>query len=94
MARQTVVLGAGMVGVSTAWHLRQRGHEVTLVDRLPPGRETSFGNAGIIQREAVRPYPFPRDVKTLLSVLPNRRVDIRYRTGGWSTPYPPCCATG
>jgi D-amino-acid dehydrogenase len=82
MARQTVVLGAGMVGVSIAWHLRQRGHEVTVVDRLQPGRETSFGNAGIIQREAVRPYPFPRDVKTLLSVLPNRRVDIRYRPAG------------
>lgn len=82
MARQTVVLGAGMVGVSIAWYLRQRGHEVTLVDRLQPGRETSFGNAGIIQREAVRPYPFPRDIKTLLSVLPNRRVDIRYRPGG------------
>ncbi|MEA2117440.1 FAD-dependent oxidoreductase [Halovibrio sp. HP20-50] len=82
MARQIVVLGAGMVGVSIAWHLRQRGHDVTLVDRLQPGRETSFGNAGIIQREAVKPYPFPRDVKTLLSVLPNRRVDIRYRTGG------------
>ncbi|TVP48045.1 MAG: FAD-binding oxidoreductase [Halomonas sp.] len=82
MARQTVVLGAGMVGVSIAWHLRQRGREVALVDRLQPGRETSFGNAGIIQREAVRPYPFPRDMKTLLSVLPNRRVDIRYRPGG------------
>ncbi|MDN7132451.1 FAD-dependent oxidoreductase [Halomonas sp. MC140] len=82
MARQTVVLGAGMVGVCIAWHLRQRGHEVTLVDRLQPGRETSFGNAGIIQREAVRPYPFPRDAKTLLSVLPNRRVDIRYRPSG------------
>ncbi|MGE6605395.1 NAD(P)/FAD-dependent oxidoreductase [Halomonas sp. NPDC076908] len=82
MARQTVVLGAGMVGVSIAWHLQQRGYDVTLVDRLQPGRETSFGNAGIIQREAVRPYPFPRDVKTLLSVLPNRRVDIRYRPSG------------
>ena len=82
MARQTVVLGAGMVGVSIAWHLQRRGHDVTLVDRLQPGRETSFGNAGIIQREAVRPYPFPRDVKTLLSVLPNRRVDIRYSPAG------------
>lgn len=82
MARQTVVLGAGMVGVSIAWHLRQRGHDVTVVDRQQPGRETSFGNAGIIQREAVRPYPFPRDVRTLLSVLPNRRVDIRYRPMG------------
>ncbi|MWJ28239.1 FAD-dependent oxidoreductase [Halomonas sp. ZH2S] len=82
MSRQTVVLGAGMVGVSIAWHLVQRGHDVTLVDRLKPGRETSFGNAGIIQREAVRPYPFPRDLKTLLKVVPNRRVDIRYRPGG------------
>ncbi len=71
-----------MVGVSIAWHLQQRGHQVTLVDRRQPGRETSFGNAGIIQREAVRPYAFPRDMKTILSVLPNRRVDIRYRAAG------------
>ncbi|MCA1773088.1 MAG: FAD-binding oxidoreductase [Halomonas sp.] len=82
MSRHAVVLGAGMVGVSIAWHLQQRGIQVTLMDRRQPGQETSFGNAGIIQREAVRPYPFPRDLKTILSVLPNRRVDIRYRTGG------------
>ncbi|NYS60742.1 NAD(P)/FAD-dependent oxidoreductase [Vreelandella salicampi] len=82
MARRSIVLGAGMIGVSIAWHLAKRGHEVTLVDRREPGRETSFGNAGIIQREAVRPYAFPRDMKTLLGVLPNRRVDIRYRPGG------------
>lgn len=89
MSRQTVVLGAGMVGVCIAWHLRQRGYDVTLVDRLQPGRETSFGNAGIIQREAVRPYPFPRDAKTLLSVLPNRRIDIRYRpTGMFNAVFP------
>lgn len=82
MSRHAVVLGAGMVGVSIAWHLQQRGIQVTLVDRRQPGQETSFGNAGIIQREAIKPYPFPRDMKTILSVLPNRRVDIRYRTGG------------
>lgn len=78
----SIVLGAGMIGVSVAWHLLQRGHDVTLIDRREPGQETSFGNAGIIQREAVRPYAFPRDMQTLLSVLPNRRVDIRYRPGG------------
>jgi len=76
------VLGAGIVGVSVAWHLARRGHEVTLIDRREPGLETSFGNAGIIQREAVRPYAFPRDVGTLLRVLPNREVDIRYRPTG------------
>ncbi|SHJ94834.1 NAD(P)/FAD-dependent oxidoreductase [Halomonas caseinilytica] len=82
MARDIIVLGAGMVGVSVAWHLARRGHGVTLVDRREPGRETSFGNAGLIQREAVRPYPFPRDLAILARVLPNREVDIRYRPGG------------
>lgn len=82
MSRDIIVLGAGMVGVSVAWHLLRRGHRVTLMDRNGPGRETSFGNAGIIQREAVRPYPFPRDLATLFRVLPNRQVDIRYRLSG------------
>ncbi|MGL6214170.1 NAD(P)/FAD-dependent oxidoreductase [Billgrantia desiderata] len=82
MSRQTVVLGAGMVGVSIAWHLARRGRSVLLVDRLPPGRETSYGNGGLIQREAVRPYTFPRELGKLLDSLPNRRVDIRYQWRG------------
>ena len=60
-----LVLGAGMVGTCTALHLAQRGHSVTLIDRRVPGRETSHGNAGIIQREAVEPYAFPREWATL-----------------------------
>jgi D-amino-acid dehydrogenase len=79
MPRETIVLGAGMVGVSVAYHLAQRGRPVLLIDRRSPGQETSFGNAGIIQREAIYPYPFPHDLKTLLRVLPNRGIDIRYR---------------
>lgn len=82
MTRETIVLGAGMVGVSIAWHLVRRGRSVTLVDRRAPGRETSFGNGGLIQREAVRPYPFPRSIGKLLAVLPNRRADIRYSLRG------------
>lgn len=78
MGRQITILGAGMVGVSIAAYLRARGHDITLIDRKAPGRETSFGNAGLIQREAVAPYPFPRDVKTLCRVLPNKSGDIRY----------------
>ncbi|SDM46106.1 D-amino-acid dehydrogenase [Franzmannia pantelleriensis] len=79
MTRETLVLGAGMVGTSIAYHLARRGRSVTLLDRRRPGEETSYGNAGIIQREAVKPYPFPRDLATLLRVLPNRQIDIRYR---------------
>ena len=40
---RVVVMGAGIIGVSTAWHLLERGHEVTLVDRQPDAAlETSF----------------------------------------------------
>ena len=56
MGRSILVLGAGMVGTCTALHLQQRGYEVVLVDRRAPGLETSLGNAGLIQREAVEPY--------------------------------------
>ncbi|MEM5388200.1 FAD-binding oxidoreductase [Paraburkholderia phymatum] len=78
MKFDTVVLGAGMVGVSVAVHLQQRGLSVALVDRKAPGNETSFGNAGLIQREGVYPYAFPRDPATLLRYARNRSLDVRY----------------
>ncbi|CEF53538.1 D-amino-acid dehydrogenase [Acetobacter ghanensis] len=44
---KVLVLGSGVVGVTTAWYLAQAGHEVTVVDRQPgAGLETSFANAG------------------------------------------------
>jgi D-lysine oxidase len=56
-----IVLGAGFAGVSAALHLQQRGRSVALIDRRGPGEETSYGNTGLIQREGVVPYAFPRD---------------------------------
>jgi D-amino-acid dehydrogenase len=73
-----LVLGAGMVGTCTALHLQQRGHQVLLVDQRGPGQETSFGNAGLIQREAVEPYAFPRQWSKLLQVALRRPVDVHY----------------
>lgn len=81
MTREVIVLGAGMVGTCTALHLALRGHAVTLVDRRGPGQETSYGNAGLIQREAVAPYPFPRDWATLLRVALKRGADVSYHLG-------------
>jgi D-amino-acid dehydrogenase len=41
-----LVLGAGVIGVTTAWFLSKSGHEVTVVDRqAAPGLETSFANS-------------------------------------------------
>ncbi len=81
MRRHVIVLGAGMVGTSTALQLALRGQDVTLVDHQAPGRETSYGNAGLIQSEAVRPYAFPTDFPTLWAVASRRGNAVRYRPG-------------
>lgn len=62
---EILILGAGMVGVGAALALQARGHDCVLIDRRAPGKETSFGNAGIIQAEAMEPYAMPRDFPTL-----------------------------
>jgi D-amino-acid dehydrogenase len=73
-----VVLGAGMVGVGVALNLQKRGRDVVLIDRRGAGEETSFGNAGLIQREAVIPYTFPREFGAILSYAMNNRRDAVY----------------
>jgi D-amino-acid dehydrogenase len=73
-----LVLGGGIVGTSVALHLQQRGVQTALVDRRAPGQETSLGNAGIIQREGVFPYAFPRHLATLARYAVNRATDVRY----------------
>jgi D-amino-acid dehydrogenase len=78
MQPDVIVLGAGIVGVSVALHLRRRGRDVVLVDRQGPGEGTSFGNAGLIQREAVFPHPFPQAVSELLRIARNQSIDAVY----------------
>ncbi len=76
-----IVLGAGMVGVSAALALQARGAMVTLVDRHGEAAdETSYGNAGLIQSEAVIPYTFPRDPAEIANAALNRdpRAHVRY----------------
>jgi D-amino-acid dehydrogenase len=78
MKFDTLVLGAGIVGVSVAAHLQKRGRSVALVDLRQAGNETSFGNAGLIQREGVYPYAFPRGWQKLLRYARNQSTDVRY----------------
>jgi glycine/D-amino acid oxidase-like deaminating enzyme len=78
MPESVMVLGAGMVGVSVALHLRRRGCDVVLVDRQGPGEGASFGNGGLIQREAVYPHAFPRSFSELLRIARNNAVDVSY----------------
>lgn len=79
MARsEFIVLGAGIVGASTALALQARGHRVILVDRQEPGMGASHGNAGVIQREAVEPYGFPRQLSLLIGAALGRENAIHY----------------
>lgn len=57
---KTAVLGAGVIGVTTAYFLAKAGHEVTVVEsRSGPGLETSFANAGEISPGYASPWAAP-----------------------------------
>jgi D-amino-acid dehydrogenase len=57
---RVLVLGAGLVGVASAWYLGEEGHEVTVVDRQPgAGLETSFANGGQISTSHAEPWANP-----------------------------------
>jgi len=57
---KVVVLGSGVIGVSSAWYLAQAGHEVVVLDRQPgPALETSFANAGEISPGYASPWAAP-----------------------------------
>ena len=59
MSRHVVVIGAGIVGVSTGIWLRRAGADVTIVDRATPGTGTSHGNAGVLAACAMVPVTGP-----------------------------------
>ena len=57
---RVLVLGAGVIGTTTAWYLNQAGHQVTVVDRLSgPALETSYANAGQVSPGYSAPWAAP-----------------------------------
>ena len=57
---RVIVLGAGLLGVTSAYYLQQQGHEVTVIDRqATPGAETSFANGGQISVSHAEPWANP-----------------------------------
>lgn len=78
----TVVLGAGAVGVATAYHLRKLGHHVTVVDRQPAAAlETSFGNGAIIHASEVQPWSQPGMPLKILRWIGREDAPMLLRSG-------------
>lgn len=73
-----LVLGGGIVGTALALDLQLRGRAIALIERGPVGGATSFGNAGLLQSEAIMPYPFPRDPFLLLQYALNLKPEAHY----------------
>ncbi len=81
---RTLVIGSGIIGVTSAYYLARSGHQVTVLDRQPgPGLETSFANAGQISTGYAAPWAAPgiplKAIKWLLSeyspLIINPRLD-------------------
>src|SRR6201988_3613028 len=82
-----IVLGAGIVGVSSAYAARQRGLSVVLVDRREPGSETSYGNAGILSSGSIFPLNQPPLFGKLPQYLSNKHAALRWNVG-WALQHP------
>jgi len=75
-----LVLGAGIIGTSTAWHLSQRGHDVTVVDRQPgAAQETSFANAGQISVSYCEPWANRQAPAKLLKWMFRKDAPLLFR---------------
>ena len=75
--RSAIVVGAGIVGLSTAWFLQERGVSVTVVDRTGVAAGASWGNAGWIAPALSVPLNDPRTLRYALRSLPNRAAPVR-----------------
>jgi D-amino-acid dehydrogenase len=75
-----VVLGAGVIGVTSAWYLAEAGHEVTVVERhSQPGLETSFANGGQISAGHAEPWAKPAALPKILRWLGREDAPLLFR---------------
>ena len=73
-------MGAGVVGVTSAWYLARAGHEVTVIDRQDAAAmETSFANGGQISTSHAEPWANPATPKQILKWLGREDSPMRFR---------------
>ena len=77
---KVIVLGAGLLGVTSAYFLRQQGHDVTVVDRqASPAAETSFANGGQISVSHAEPWANPSAPLKVLKWLGQEDAPLLFR---------------
>lgn len=86
--RDVIVIGAGLVGLSTAWFLQEYGARVTVLDRTGVAAGSSWGNAGWVSPSLVLPLPEPSVLRYGLRTLFDRdaafSVPLRFDPQLWS----------
>ncbi|MGE0211770.1 MAG: NAD(P)/FAD-dependent oxidoreductase [Parvibaculaceae bacterium] len=80
MSKKVIVIGAGVVGMGCAAYLQRAGHDVTVIDRVDPGRSTSYGNGGGIASTFVLPLAMPGLMKKYVKYYfdPEGPVSVRW----------------
>ena len=78
--KKTLVIGAGLMGITSAYELMLRGHEVTLIDELDsPASSASYANAGMLTPSMPEPWNGPGVYKNLIKSLFNADASMRLR---------------
>ncbi len=78
--KTVAIIGAGIVGVSTAIWLQRDGHKVILIDKAGPAEGTSYGNGGVLASCACVPVTGPGLVKKApkMALDPNQPLFLRW----------------
>lgn len=79
--KKIAIIGAGIVGVSTAIWLQRDGHDVTLIDRSGPGSGASHGNGGVLAACSIIPVTVPGLIAKAPRMLfsPNQPLFLKWR---------------
>ncbi|MHA1597225.1 MAG: D-amino acid dehydrogenase [Alphaproteobacteria bacterium] len=78
--KSVLVLGAGVIGVTTAYYLARAGLRVTIIDRQDgPGLETSFANGGQIAASHAEPWASPASLSNIVKWLGRADAPLKFR---------------
>ncbi len=82
-----LIIGAGIVGISAAWHLRADGHDVTVIDRAAgPAMETSFANGGHVSGTNASAWAAPGVPQKVLKWLGQADAPIKLTLNAFGLP--------